>query len=237
MWDDYGYYVPRKQSAADAAKARAKLQKENPDIRPVVLTGHKLATSWWALAWNKNLESYADFASRIGRGRAYVRSGAVLDLSVKLGRIDALVQGSRAKPYRVTVTVKPMTDEKWNRIAGIYGGSIRNLEMLVSGKFPVELAEFFTDKKDGLFPSPNEISFDCNCPDWASMCKHVAAVLYGIGARFDTDPLVFFTLRGIPFETLLKKSVDEKMKSMLKNVGNPTSRVMTDVDTKELFGV
>ena len=233
---DYDRYRYKPGVPKNPAIQIAKLRKKNPDIRPVVIDG-KLAKSWWAQAWNRNLESYADYSNRIGRGKSYVKSSAVLDLTIKAGEVSALVQGSRVKPYDVTVTIKPLNKHKWNEIITRCSRKISNLEELASGKFPQELMDLFTTRGDGIFPTPKEIRFGCSCPDWASMCKHVAAVLYGIGARFDEDPLLFFELREIEFTELLKKSVEDKMNSMLENAGNTTSRTMTDINTFELFGV
>jgi len=237
MWREYyGYgYRPRK-SPVSPAKQLEKLRKKNPHIQPVVVDG-KLAKTWWAEVWNRNLEGYADYSNRIGRGRSYARSGAVLDLSITPGEVHALVQGTQAEPYQVTVVINPLPQEKWSRIVQQCSHKIGSLEELVSGKFPQEFMELFASRGEGLFPSPKEIKFICSCPDWAYMCKHVAAVLYGIGARFDNDPTLFFLLRDIDFAELLKKSVDEKMKSLLKNAGKTTGRVMKDVNTLELFGV
>ena len=234
MWDYYSY-KPKKKPR-DPNIQLAKLRKKNPDIQPVVAEG-KLAKSWWAQAWNKNLEGYADYANRIGRGRSYVRSGNVLDLSIMSGEVRSLVQGTKVKPYEITIKINPLSRTKWDNIVKRCSRKIGNLEELASGKFPQELMDLFTNRGDGLFPSPDEIQFDCSCPDWASMCKHVAAALYGIGVRFDSDPTLFFVLRDIDFADLLKKSVDEKMNSMLKNAGKITGRVMSDADTFELFGV
>ena len=236
MWDYYGYKPRKKTKPKNPADQIAKLRKKNPDIRPVVIDG-KLAGTWWAQAWNRNLESYADYSNRIGRGRSYVRSGAVLDLAIMPGEVQALVQGSRAKPYNISVKIEPLQKQRWREITQRCSRKIANLEELASGKFPTELMKLFTNKGDGLFPSPKEIEFNCSCPDWASMCKHVAAVLYGIGARLDEDPTLFFRLRDIEFAELLKKSVEEKMNNMLKNAGKATTRTMTDVDTLDLFGV
>ena len=233
MWEQYRYKpkVPKNPTAQIE-----KLRKKNPDIKPVFIEG-KLAKTWWAQAWNRNLESYADYSNRIGRGRSYVRSGAVIDLSILSGEVRALVQGSRVKPYDVVVMINPLLQKDWDNITKQCSRKIANLDDLASGKFPLELMELFTSKGKGLFPSPREIKFSCSCPDWASMCKHVAATLYGIGARFDEDPTLFFTLRDIEFSELLKKSVNEKMSSMLKNAGKQTTRTLIDVDTYELFGV
>ena len=237
MWDYYNRYSYRQKKAPiNPAKQIEKLRKKNPNIQPVIIDG-KLAKSWWAQAWNRNLEGYADYSNRMGRGRTYVRAGKVLDLSLSPGEVHALVQGSRAEPYSIKVEISPLSKEKWNAVVNRCSRRIGSLEELVSGKFPQELMELFTNRGDGLFPSPKEIKFNCSCPDWASMCKHVAAALYGIGARFDSDPTLFFLLRDIDFADLIKKSVEEKMKNMLKNAGKTTSRVMQDVDTYELFGV
>ena len=237
MWNNYGYYEYKpKKTKSELATQIEKLRKKNPNIQPVIIEG-KIANTWWAQAWNKNLESYADYSNRIGRGRSYVKGGYVIDLSIAPGKVQALVQGTRAKPYEITVEIDPLAPKKWDSIVKRCSHKIENLEKLASGSFPQEFIELFTNKGEGLFPSPKEIHFSCSCPDWAYMCKHVAAVLYGIGARFDNDPTLFFLLREIDFSELLKKSVDEKMKNMLKNAGNITERVMNDVNTYELFGV
>jgi len=232
MWD----YYSKKKKPRDPVKQLEKLRKKNPDMQPVAVSG-KLAKSWWAQAWNENLEGYADYSNRIGRGRSYVRSGAVLDLSIKPGEVRSLVQGTAARPYSITINIEPLSKAKWDKIVNQCSRKIGSLEELVSGEFPKELAELFTSRGDGLFPSPKEIRFDCSCPDWASMCKHVAATLYGVGARFDNEPTLFFTLRDIDFADLIKKTVDEKMKNMLKNAGKPTTRVMQDADTYKIFGI
>lgn len=234
MW---GYYNYSPTKPRDPSAALEKLRKKNPNIQPVIFESRKSAKSWWAKAWNNNLESYADYSNRIGRGRSYVRSGAVLDLSIVPGKINAIVQGSRVKPYDIEIQIDRLSQAKWETIVGQCSHKIAGLEALVSGQFPPELAELFTKKGGGLFPSPKEIHFNCSCPDWAFMCKHIAAVLYGIGVRFDNDPTLLFLLRDIDFTGLLKKSVEEKMNNMLKNAGVITKRVMSDVDTRQLFGV
>lgn len=235
MWGYYAY-KPRK-TKSELALQLEKMRKKNPGMQPVVIEGGKLAKTWWAQAWNANLESYADYENRIGRGRSYVRSGSVFDLSIAPGEARALVQGSRDTPYTAAVKIEPLSKAKWNAIVERCSRKVGSLEELASGKFPQEFMELFTNKGDGLFPSPKEITFECSCPDWASMCKHVASALYGIGARFDNDPTLFFLLRNIDFTELLKKSVAEKMNAMLKNAGKITGRVMTNVNTYELFGV
>lgn len=236
MWE-YPRYVSVAEKKEKAAKQAEKLKKKNSSLKPIVIQGNKIAKTWWGMAWNKNLESYADYSNRIGRGRSYVKNGFVLDLQIGEGTVKALVAGSASKPYSVTVTIEPLENNKWDSIVKTCGNKIESIEELAEGRFPKELGEIFSLKGKGLFPSPKEIKFSCSCPDWAYMCKHVAAVLYGIGARFDEDPVLFFKLRGIDVEQLLKKSVEMKMKSMLKNADTKTGRVLEDVDVGQLFGV
>lgn len=236
MWGYYDY-VPVARKKQDAAKALEKLRRKRPDVRPVVIAGNKVAKSWWGIAWNKNLESYADYANRIGRGRAYARNGFVLDLQIDAGRVSAIVAGSGRNPYHVDIDIDALSRNQWSRITELCGRSIAGIDQLVQGKFPQELRALFTQKGEGLFPTPGEIKLSCDCPDYAVMCKHVAAALYGIGARLDEDPTLFFKLRNIQMEALIKKSINEKMESMLKNSGKKTRRVMENADISELFGL
>ena len=236
MWGFYEY-VPVAKKKEKAAKVLVKLKKKNPDIRPVVIEGTKIAKTWWGGSWNKNLESYADYSNRIGRGRSYVRNGFVLDLQIEAESVTAIVAGSGRTPYNVKINIAALPEATWKKITELCGRSIANIDQLVQGKFPKELEMLFTQHDGGLFPSPKEIKFSCSCPDWAYMCKHVAAVLYGVGARFDEDPTLFFKLRNIQIEALIKKSIEEKMENMLKNSGKTTRRVIKEADIGELFGV
>ncbi len=185
----YPKYVTAAEKKVKAEKKLKQLKKKMPGIEPVIIEGSALARTWWGKSWNRNLERYADYSNRIGRGKSYVRHGAVLDLKIKGGRVTALVQGTRAKPYEVVINIAPVKKANWDQIRKQCQGELRSLTDLVSGKFSKELGEIFLAESKGLFPTPKEISFDCSCPDWASMCKHVAAALYGVGARLDEDHL------------------------------------------------
>jgi uncharacterized Zn finger protein len=233
----YPEYVTVAEKKAKAAKKLAQLRKKMPDIAPVVIEGNTLARSWWGKSWNKNLERYADYSNRIGRGKSYVRHGAVLDLKIEDGRVTALVQGSRAKPYEVVVRIEPVKKTRWDQVRKQCQGELRSLTDLLAGKFPKELGEIFLAEGKGLFPTPKEISFDCSCPDWASMCKHVAATLYGIGARLDEDPLLFFTLRQVDTEELVARAVQEKTGDLLARAKQKSSKVLDDADLSGLFGI
>jgi uncharacterized Zn finger protein len=239
MWGYRGFqpYKPVAEKKAEAREKLAKLRKKNPNVSPVVIEGRKIAVTWWGAAWNKNLESYADYANRIGRGRSYVKNGMVLDLRIEPGVVNAVVSGSRSKPYDVTIEIDELSEKRWKNIVEQCSRRIAGISDLVEGKFPEDMAQIFLKQGAGLFPSPSEIHLGCSCPDWAEMCKHVAAALYGVGARLGRDPMLFFTLRGIDFSELLKKSVDEKIDIMLKNAGRKSGRTIDDADITELFGL
>lgn len=204
-------------------------------MEPVIIEGRKLALNWWGKAWNTNLESYADYSNRIARGRSYVRDGAVIDLKISPGKVLAKVQGSRARPYTVDIDIMELSDARKADIVQRCAGKIEDLDSLISGRISKTVENIFLER-DGLFPSPSEIIFHCSCPDKAYMCKHVAAVLYGIGVRFDNDPLLFFSLRGLDVSTLIRRSVDDRLSKMLSNADVRSDRVISDDRIKGLFG-
>jgi len=236
----WNYYPPYETVASKRAKADKKLkslQKKNPNIRPVIIEGRTIAKSWWGKSWNTNLESYADYTNRIGRGRSYLRNNAVLDLQIKPGLIESLVQGTRPTPYKITIKIKKLKNAVWNSAKKACQGEFDSLQELLNGKFPKSLANIFTDKKSGLFPSPREISFDCNCPDWADMCKHIAATLYGIGARLDVEPDLFFILRDVKIKDLITGAVKDKASGLLRKAKQKSSKVIDDSNLSALFGI
>ncbi|MGV8146237.1 MAG: hypothetical protein ACLKAK_07765 [Alkaliphilus sp.] len=236
----YGRYPKQVSVAEKKAKAQKhieKLRKKNPDISPVIITGRKIAKTWWGEAWNKNLEKYADYANRIERGRAYVRHGSVLELKIKKGSVSALVSGSRAKPYKVEIAISPLETAIWLAVTKKCEGKIDSLQELIEGKFPKALADLFTVKNNGIFPSPKEIGFYCSCPDGASMCKHIAATLYGVGARLDEGPKMFFELRNIKIEELISDAISNKSKTLLEKSKLKSGRVIEETDILDVFGV
>jgi uncharacterized Zn finger protein len=233
----YAPYVSVAEKRAKAAKKLKELTKKNANIRPISLEGTTLARTWWGKSWNRNLESYADYSNRIGRGRSYVRHGAVLDLQIGPGKVDALVQGTRSQPYSVSIIIKPIDKKIWDRIKAASEGKLDSLQELLAGKFPKALGEMFTVQGDGLFPSPKEIDFRCSCPDWASMCKHVAATLYGVGARLDDDPSLFFKLRNVEMKDLVADAVQDRTRKLLQKAKKMTGRVIAEADVADVFGI
>jgi len=237
----YYFRFPRYVSAAEkqhrSKKKLQQLRKKDSSLKPVILKGSAIADTWWGKAWNKNLEAYADYSNRIGRGRSYVRSGAVLDLRIAGGTVTALVMGSDWAPYKISIKIKPIAPAVWSKLKKACRGQLASVAKLLEGQFPNELQEVFTQQRSGLFPGPKEITFSCSCPDWASMCKHVAASLYGVGNRLDEDPSLFFTLRKVKMDDLVQEVAEEQSKTMLKTARKKTGRVIDDSAISELFGI
>ncbi len=202
---DFGFGLRNYVSVADrrlkAQKALAKLGKQGHAIAPVTIEGRKIAKNFWGKSWCSNLERYSDFASRLPRGRSYVCNGLVVDLQITRGRIAAKVSGS--KLYDVAITIAPVAAKRWRSICCDCAGSIDSLVELLQGRLAKAIMDRVCRDGDGLFPAPDEIKFSCTCPDWANMCKHVAATLYGVGARLDERPQLVFVLRGVDEGELL----------------------------------
>jgi uncharacterized Zn finger protein len=195
--DFYGFrpYVSAAERRRKAEQKVKQLEKKGRKVEGVRLEGKKLAHTFWGKAWGDNLEAYSDYANRLPRGRTYVRNGSVVDLQIAQGRVTALVSGSAL--YEVEVTIQPLPSVRWKPLVLASSGEILSMVDLLTGTFSEQVMRRFCDRAGGLFPSPKEIKLRCSCPDWASMCKHVAATLYGVGARLDTRPELLFTLRGV----------------------------------------
>lgn len=198
-YDDGGWgwrpYVPVAERRRKALREMEKLRKKGHPVSPVVIEGRVIAKTFWGKSWCDNLERYSDYANRLPRGRTYVRNGSVVDLQMETGVIRALVSGSEL--YRVTVKVEPCSKAFWKSICHDCAGAIDSVVELLQGRFSKGVMERICRPKLGLFPTPREIKLSCSCPDWAEMCKHVAAVLYAVGARLDEEPELLFRLRGV----------------------------------------
>ena len=204
MFYDWAPYVPAAERRRKAAGEMAKLAGKGQPISPVVVQGRAIAATAWGKAWCANMESYSDYSNRLPRGRTYVRNGSVVDLQITPGTVAARVSGSSI--YCTTITVKPVPKAKWQQICADCAGGIDSLVELLQGRFSKGVMDRLCRQGDGLFPVPKDIHFDCSCPDGATMCKHVAAVLYGIGARLDSKPELLFTLRQVDPAELLSKA-------------------------------
>ncbi|MBW1693351.1 MAG: hypothetical protein JRJ41_04165 [Deltaproteobacteria bacterium] len=233
----YPRYVSVGKKRAKAAKKLKQLKKKNPAIMPIIIEGRTIARTWWGKSWNHNLERYADYSNRIGRGRSYVRHGAVLDLQISPRRVESLVQGTRSKPYTVIINIKGIKKKIWQNMKTACAGKLDSLPELLAGKFPKTLGEIFTIRGQGLFPSPEEIEFNCSCPDWAYMCKHVAATLYGIGARLDDSPSLFFKLRKVNIDDLIQQAITDQSYKLLKKAEKTSGRMIAESDLSGMFGI
>ena len=202
----YGFapYVPVAARRAKTQKQLEKMKKKGLKVQPVHIAGRKIADSFWGKGWCDHMESFSDYANRLPRGRSYVRNGSVCHLEINGGGITAIVSGSSL--YNVSITISPLEKKKWDTVKAACAGRIGSLIDLLRGKLDSGVMEVVAHRKDGLFPLPGEMRFTCDCPDWAGMCKHVAAVLYGVGARLDHAPEMLFLLRGVNHEELVDVS-------------------------------
>ena len=228
----YGWapYVSVAERRRKAAAEMAKLAKKGHTISPVVVQGRAIANTTWGKAWCANMESYSDFSNRLPRGRTYVRNGSVVDLQIAPGTVAARVSGSSM--YLTTITVKPVPKAKWQQVCADCAGGIDSLVELLQGRFSKGVMDRLCRQGDGLFPMPKHIDFGCSCPDGAYMCKHVAAVLYGIGARFDSKPELLFTLRQVDPAELLSKAGSGVVSAPVAG-----GRTLGDDDVGALFGL
>jgi uncharacterized Zn finger protein len=232
--DDYRKPTVAELRAQAEKKIRTlKVSGLKPDPVPAGSRNGAIAKSFWGKAWCKNLEAYSDYAYRLPRGRSYVRNGAVVDLKIDAKTVAAMVNGSEL--YELTVTVDALAPEKWAKLKAKCQGQIGSLIELLQGKFSKEIMSLVADKETGLFPQPNEIHFDCNCPDWADMCKHVAAALYGVGVRLDTAPELLFKLRGVDQSELI--ALDDAASEITTNKSSRRRRTLDADAVSDVFGI
>jgi uncharacterized Zn finger protein len=228
----FGAYVSVAQRRRKAAGEMAKLQKKGQAVSPVVVEGRTIVQTFWGKAWCDNLERYSDYENRLPRGRTYVRNGSVIDLQIAPGEIKALVSGSSI--YKVKVKIAPVAKARWESICKDCAGAIDSLIELLQGRFSKGVMERVCRQKTGLFPSPDEIQLSCSCPDWADMCKHVAAVLYGIGARLDQQPDLLFRLHDVDEKELIAGA--GQALPLAKNAP-AAKKVLGGEDLSALFGL
>ena len=229
-----GWGWPRYVSVAErrrkAEKAVSKMVIKGKTISPVTLTGRTLARTFWGKAWCDHLESFSDYENRLPRGRSYVRNGSVIHLDIDAGSVAALVQGSSL--YKVQIDIQAADKNKWGAILTKCSGEIDSVIELLQGKLSSAVMKTITDKQNGLFPLPKEISLKCSCPDWAEMCKHVAAVLYGVGARLDHEPQLLFKLRKVDHMELINNP------TLITRPARPSkSKMIENQNLSELFGI
>jgi uncharacterized Zn finger protein len=231
----YFHWAPYVSVAARRRKAErelAKLKKRGKVVAPVNIEGRIIAKSFWGKSWCTNLERYSDYENRLPRGRTYVRNGSVLDLQIAKGEVAAMVAGSAL--YKVKASIAPVKSTRWKAICRDCAGTIDSLVELLQGRLAKGVMDRVCREGDGLFPAPSEIKLSCSCPDWADMCKHVAAVLYGVGARLDQSPQLLFVLRGVDENELLAGAGSDLP---LVTSARSKAKVLDETDMAALFGL
>ena len=222
--DDFPQYITVGERRRKAERHAARLESASP----IVINGTQIAKTFWGKSWCLNLERYSDYANRLPRGRTYVRSGCVVDLQIAAGEVNALVSGSEL--YTVEIEISPISKARWTAVCHDCAGAIDSLVELLEGRFSKVTMERLCRQKTGLFPMPAEMKFDCSCPDSARMCKHVAAVLYGVGARLDENPALLFKLRDVDQQDLVTNASRRMTKPR-------SARVLEEANLSELFEI
>jgi uncharacterized Zn finger protein len=230
----YGWqaYVPVAEKRRQAERKLAKLKKQGRSVAPVRIEGRTITKSFWGKSWCVNLERYSDYENRLPRGRTYVRNGSVIDLQIAKGEISAMVAGSEL--YQIKIAIAPVTRARWKSICRDCAGTVDSLVELLQGRLAKGVMDRVCREGDGLFPSPTEIKLSCSCPDWADMCKHVAAVLYGVGARLDEKPQLLFVLRDVDENEMLASAGQD---SPLTRAVPGAAKVLDESDVAALFGL
>jgi uncharacterized Zn finger protein len=229
----YNPYVSAGEKRRRASNEATSFVEAGQKLNPVRVEGRTISRSFWGKAWCENLESYSDFENRLPRGRTYLRNGSVVDFQIVPGEIRALVFGS--KLYRIAIKIEPVQKAEWNALKSDCAGQVGSLMDLLQGKLSAQVMEIITRRETGLFPRPTEISLSCSCPDWAGMCKHVAASLYAVGVRLDERPELLFLLRGADHFEL----VTEATESVTTGISplSDGSAPLTGDNLEEIFGI
>jgi uncharacterized Zn finger protein len=225
-------YVPVAERRKKAEREMEKLRRKGHPVAPVKIEGRAIATTFWGQAWCENLESYRDYENRLPRGRTYVRNGSVVDLQISPLEIKAMVSGSSI--HKVSIAIRAVPQAQWQSICRDCAGGIDSLVELLQGRFSKGVMERLCRQDKGLFPKPSEIRFSCSCPDSASMCKHIAAVLYGVGARLDQKPELLFRLRAVS-ENDLVADLDQALPFSTRPPA--AGKVLEAEDVSALFGL
>jgi uncharacterized Zn finger protein len=225
-------YVPVAEKRRQAERKLAKLKKQGQSVAPVRIEGRTITKSFWGKSWCINLERYSDYENRLPRGRTYVRNGSVIDLQIAKGEISAMVAGSEL--YQIKIAIAPVTRARWKSICRDCAGTVDSLVELLQGRLAKGVMDRVCRESDGLFPSPPEIKLSCSCPDWADMCKHVAAALYGVGARLDEKPQLLFVLRDVDETEMLASAGQD---SPLTRAASGAAKVLDESDVAALFGL
>jgi uncharacterized Zn finger protein len=236
----YGAYEDDERAgrAADLTRKLEKLRKQGEYLDPSVCPRRQglPAESFWGIAWCENLESYSDYSDRMPRGRTYLRQGHVLGLRIEPGEVFAYVTGDDL--YEVLVKIDPLPPPAWEKLKAACGSSIGSLLDLLAGRLGPELLEVITSRETGLFPNPRQIHLTCTCPDYANMCQHVAAVLYGAGVKLDQEPELFFKLRQVDHRELVQQAAThaENLASDIP-ADEAARQALANIDLSELFGI
>jgi uncharacterized Zn finger protein len=215
----------------------ATFMKKNPSIHPFSVTSKRMAVNWWAKKWNAHLKNYTLETIPLEKGKVHLRCHALADFKMTSKGVQAIVLGSKIKPYDVTIAMEPIAKTAWARIQKLCDGDFESFEKILGHHFPKKMDNIFSNKPTGLFPLPKEISFTCSCSNRGKICKHTAVVLYAIGAKIDQDPQLLFKLRGVNILEFISNSIHAERKKILKKTNNKNLKILKNTNLAETFNI
>lgn len=224
-------YMSAAEKRAKAMREAGKLRKKGKHLSPIVIEGRQIARTFWGKAWCDHIEQLSDFESRLAKGKSYARNGSVIHLEIKPGRVEAIVSGTST--YTISIGIDPLPAKQWKAIKTQCAGRVGSLVELLQGKLSAEVMRVLIDPETGMFPDADDFRLDCTCPDFARLCKHLAACLYGVGARLDDAPELLFTLRGVDHTELL----DQAGSAAATLGANQPKGTIADQDLADIFGI
>lgn len=230
-WDNFPKRATADERRQTIARETDRMRQTGQVVRPIEIEGRQIAKTFWGQAWCRHIECLSDFASRLDRGKTYARNGSVFHLDITPGKVFARVAGSEL--YDVTVDVQPLDPSRWEAIKLACAGQITSAVELLSGKLSDATMHILTDAETGMFPHADDFDLDCSCPDFARLCKHLAAVLYGVGARLDAAPELLFTLRGVDPTELIASAAT----NLVAAPAGSTKKTVKHADLADVFGI
>lgn len=160
--------------------------------------------TWWGEQW-LNALTHIDYDNRLPRGRTYANKGAVKDLKLSGGALHAKVQGSRPRPYQVSIQVPSLTEKNVENLLDALVSDPGVIARLLNGELDPSVLTHAQYLGIAIFPSKwKDLAMQCSCPDWAVPCKHLAAAIYLMSREIDSNPFLVFSLRSVDLAQRLK---------------------------------
>ncbi|MGW1668175.1 SWIM zinc finger family protein [Streptomyces sp. NPDC002324] len=169
---------------------------------PAPAPGRGPARTWWGQAWSNALEESALDGQQVKAGRRLARAGAVGAVSVRPGRVTAVVQDRDGTAHRADVLLQELSEDHWDRFVGMAVERAGHIAALLDREMPPHLVEDAAAAGVELLPGPGDLEAQCDCGAW-DHCGHTAALCHQVARLLDQDPFVLLLMRGRAERALL----------------------------------